>query len=119
MSLTPSAARRQRTELELRIGAPSRDWSCPFAPAHLRYVPAVFALMQLLVRRRDFGHEIAHERLVRQRFDEHVTRGETCEARVNRLAVDAHQALLAGVGVDTREADRKRWIDVDAKPAQR
>src|SRR5262249_11402571 len=69
-------------------------------------------------RRRDLGDEIAHERLVGERRQGHLARLEPRGAGIDRLAVELHQALLAGIGVDAGEADRERGVAVRPDPAQ-
>src|SRR5215469_6161873 len=63
---------------------------------------------EALAWRRDLGDEVANELLVRQWRQRHLARLEPGGAGVDRLAVELDHALLARVGVDAGEADRKR-----------
>src|SRR6266852_6570237 len=74
--------------------------------------------VESLRRRRDLGDEVANERLVGQRRQRHLARLEARGAGIDRLAVELHQALLAGIGIDAGEADRERGIAVRPDPAQ-
>src|SRR5688500_1252266 len=72
-----------------------------------------------LVRRGNFGDQIANELLVGQRLDDDFARGKTFEARVYGLAIYPHHAFLARVGVDAGEADGESGIALRAYPAKR
>ena len=75
--------------------------------------------LEPLVRRGNFGDQIANELLVRQGLDDDFTRGKAFKARVYGLAIHAHHAFLACVRVDAGEADGESGIVVRAYPAQR
>src|SRR5262249_54260068 len=74
--------------------------------------------LEPLRRRRDLGHEIAHQRLVVQRLERHLALLEARRAGVDGGAVELHHAFLARIGIDAGEADRGRRIAVRADPAQ-
>src|SRR5262249_13930736 len=76
------------------------------------------SFLESLCRGRDLGDEVAHERLVGERRQRHRARLEPRGAGIDRLAVELHQAFLAGIGIDAGEADRERGVAVRPHPAQ-
>src|SRR5712664_2986567 len=71
-----------------------------------------------LRRRRDLGHQVAHQLLVVERLHLHLARLEAGRAGIDGLAVELHHAFLARIGVDAGEADRERGVAVGPDPAQ-
>src|SRR5262245_5137246 len=68
--------------------------------------------------RSNLGDEVANERLVRQRRQDHLARFKPCRAGIDRLAVELDDAFLARIRIDARKTDCQRRIPVHAQPAQ-
>src|SRR4051794_31022814 len=74
-------------------------------------------LSEPLRRRGDLSDEVAHQNLVGQRRERHLTRLKPRRAGIDGAAVELDHALLAGIGVDARKADGKARIGMLAHPA--
>src|SRR5262245_18009935 len=82
-----------------------------------RHAISMRASAEPLGGRGDFGDEVAHELLVRQRRQRHLARLQPRCAGIYGAPVELDHAFLAGIGVDAGEADRQRRVTMHAKPA--
>src|ERR1700733_16296015 len=74
--------------------------------------------VQPFVRRRDFGDEVAYQRLLRQGSDLNRTFAQPGRACIVDFAIDLHHAFLAGISIDASVAEGERRFDLAADSTQ-